>query len=992
MQNVQKRFQRVLTLALLLTVCTVAWAQQRITGTVNDSQGEALVGVTVLEAGTSNGTVTDYNGKFALNVKNGAQLKVSYVGYESQTLRAANGMVVILKEDNTQLDEVVVVGYGTMRRKDVTSSITTVQAKDLNKGVITDISSMLQGKVAGLSITTNGDPNGHPSISLRGASTLRDGAMSPYYVVDGVPGVDISLVSPDDIESIDVLRDASATAIYGSKAANGVIIVTTKSGNKGGRTNVTYNGYVAFDFNAKNLDLADANDIRNYAKANNLDYQFDGGGNTNWRDEVLRTGISHSHNLSINGGNGKSHYMASVTYIDRQGIIDGSHMNRMNARTLMGTKVLNDRLSLDLGLNAMYGQHVGVKMDNEGASVLDAMNYYNPTNPIRGENGNYYVASGSKNYNPLSLIQEDTSETVWKRDQVTAKATLDIIDGLKWTANYSFNYYQSTYGGYDTRNSQLEGIGSKQGLADRSTRKGYEHNFETYGNFDKTFNKVHKVSIMAGYSWAERTKDDGFGVKVHNFLDDQLKWNQLSYAGEIDGVQAVSSGVKETIRDISFYGRIGYSYNSRYMIQATIRRDGSSVFSKDNHWGTFPSVSAAWNITEESFMKNQNVFDNLKLRAGYGVSGNSMGFGAYKGLSTYGANGATFQYNGVTWPILKINQLGNEDLKWETTSMLNIGLDFGFCHNRINGSIEFYTKKTKDLIWDYPISTVIYPINWISSNVGEMNNTGVELTLNVDVVRTKDFNWMTTLNLAHNSNEVKKMHNDRFQVGTFDQGDPMIAGVSANGYTQRVIEGEPLGTFYLWQFGGYDENGKAQYVERNEDGTLTGNMTSSPEYKDRYNAGSAQPKLNLGWNNNITYKNWSLNLFFTGVFGNKIYNGSRAQYTSPELFSTGKNVLKEFINERPATDLTGNIPSDRFLENGSYFRLQTVTLGYTFENLGPWLNSLQVYATCNNAFTITGYKGLDPEVNMGGIAPGIDYRWSNYPHTRTVMAGVKINF
>ena len=998
--SLKQETQKAMFFLFFLLCSTVMMAQNKVSGTVLDATGEPLIGVSVLEAGTTNGVVTDFNGAFTLTVKQGARLTFSYVGYTSQTLAATNGMKVTLQEDNTVLNEVVVVGYGTMRRKDVTSSITTVQAKDLNKGVFSDPASMLQGKVAGLMVTTSGDPNGTPSITLRGASSLREGAaMQPYYVIDGIPGVDISMVSPDDIESIDVLRDATATAIYGSKAANGVIIITTKSGGKTERTNVSYNGYVAFDLVAKKLDVASASDIRNYVKSNNLEYAYDKGGDTDWQKEVLRTGISHNHNVSINGGGAKTKYMASINFTDRQGVVDGSHMNRLNVRSLLSSKVLKDRLELSVGLNAMYGKHENMSMGkgghgggNEGKSVLDAMNYFNPTIPVRNTDGTWSTGDGSANYNPLSIINEDTSETIWKRNQIIAKATLNIIDGLNWNANYSFDNFQSTYSDYHSHNTQLVPYNAYNGNASRSTWFGNNHTFETYVNYDQTFAKVHKVALMAGYSWEERTSNDGFGLSVHNFFDDYLKWNQLTYAGTIDGMTAVQSGTKEKVRNISFYGRVSYSYNSRYMLQATIRRDGSSVFGDGNRWGTFPSISAAWNITEESFMANQKVFDNLKLRVGYGVSGNALGFGAYSAVATYGATGTTFTYNGNNWAILGATKLANPDLKWETTGMLNIGLDYAFLNNRINGSLEFYNKKTKDLIWNYPVSTVIYPFDYIAANVGEITNTGIEFTINFDAVRTKDFNWMTTLNLSHNKNTVDKLSNDKYKTSTFAQGDPMVAGVSANGYTQRVMEGEPLGTFYLYEYAGTGAEGKATYYVRDANGNKTGETTSSPEYKDRYIAGNAQPKLNLGWNNTLSYKNWNMTLFFTGVFGNKIYNGARAHYTAPDFFAGGKNVLKEFITDRPASDNLSNIPSDRFLEKGDYFRLQTLSIGYTFGKLGDWLQNLQVYATCNNVFTITGYKGLDPEVRMDGIDPGVDYRWSTYPHTRTIMAGLRVNF
>ena len=988
MQNVRKAFSRTLTLALLLMVTTVAWAQQRIGGTVRDAKGEALIGVSVKEAGTSNGTTTNMNGQFTLNVRQGANLEFSYIGYNPQTLRAQNGMTVTLQEDNQLIDEVVVVGYGTMRRKDVTSSITTVKAEDLNRGVFTDPGQMLQGKVPGLVISSTADPNGAPTITLRGASTLRTGAMSPYYVVDGIPGVDISIVAPDDIESIDVLRDATATAIYGSKAANGVIIITTKKGAEE-KTNVTYNGYVAFDKILKTYDVCTADDLRQYAKTNGIALK-DGGANTDWQDEVLRTGISHNHNLSISGGNERTNYMISGNLMKREGVIKMTGMDRFNIRSLVSTKVLKDHLTLSMGVNSMYGKHFGVPTGNEGASVLDAMNYYSPTNAIKNPDGSWTVGAGSKNYNPLALMEENTSETIWKRNQFIGKTALELWKGFFWNVNYSWSNYQRTYSAYNTRKSQLEGIGNKNGQATRSTYFGREQTFETYLNYGFEVG-LSKIDLMAGYSWEEKKNNDGFGLSVEGYYNDDLTWYNMSYAQTILGVQnSVESGYRENIRNISFYGRVNYSFDSRYMLQATIRRDGSSVFGKNNRWGTFPSVSAAWNITEEAFMQNQNLFSNLKLRAGYGISGNAMGFDVYSSFNTYGATG-TFTYDGKLYRTYAATKNANPDLKWESTGMLNIGLDFGFLKNRIHGTLEVYHKKTKDLIWSYPVPTTQYVYGWMDANVGEMTNKGIELTLNIDAIRTKDFSWMTTINLSHNKNTVDKMQNDQFHTTNLTQGDPMVAGVSANGWTQRIMEGESIGTFYTYQYAG-TVNGRSEYYVLDENGNRTGETTNNPGLKDRSITGCAQPKLNAGWNNNLRYKNWNLNAFITGVFGNDVYNGPRAHYTSAQMFSDGKNVLKEFL-DFPAGDASGSLPSDRFIEKGTYIRLQSLSLSYTFRNcFNDWIQDLTLYGTANNLLTITNYKGLDPEVNLGGIDPGIDYRWSRYPHTRTFMLGVKINF
>lgn len=992
MQIVQKTngriMKRVLLSSALLLVSTLTFAQSKVSGTVKDANGEPLIGVSVLEVGTQNGAVTDMYGNYKLNVKPGAKLKISYIGFTPQTVKAGSNSQIVLQEDNTALNEVVVVGYGTMRRKDVTSSITTVKAEDLNQGVFTDPGQMLQGKVPGLVVSSTADPNGSPTITLRGASTLRTGVMSPYYVVDGIPGVDISIVSPEDIESIDVLRDATATAIYGSKAANGVIIITTKKGAEE-KTNVSYNGYVAFDNILKKYDVCTADDLRQYAKDNNITLK-DGGANTDWQDEVLRTGISHNHNVNISGGNGSTNYMISADLRKREGVIKMTGFDRFNVRSLVSTKTLKDHLTVSLGANMMYGKHFGVPSGNEGASVLDAMNYYSPTNAIKNADGTWTVGSGSKNYNPLALMEENKSETVWKRNQFVGKTALELWKGFAWSVNYSWSNYQSTYSAYNTRNSQLEGIGNKNGQATRNTYFGREQTFETYLNYDFKVGKS-KWGLMGGYSWEEKKNNDGFGLSVEGYYNDDLGWYNMSYAQTILGVQnSVQSGYLEKVRNISFYGRVNYSFDSRYMLQATIRRDGSSVFGKNNRWGTFPSVSAAWNITEEKFMQNQHIFDNLKLRAGYGISGNAMGFDVYSSYNTYGASG-TFVYDGKTYRTYGATKNANPDLKWESTGMLNIGLDFAFLKGRLNGTVEVYHKKTKDLIWSYPVSTTQYIYGWMDANVGEMTNKGIEFTLNAVPVRTKNFMWSTTLNLSHNKNTVDKMQNETFHTTNLTQGDPMVAGVSADGWTQRIMEGEPIGTFYTYQYAG-TVNGRSEYYVLDENGNRTGETTNNPSLKDRSITGCAQPKLNAGWNNTLTYKNWSLNAFITGVFGNDVYNSARAHYTSAQMFSDGKNVLKEFLNN-PASDASGSLPSDRFIEKGSYVRLQTLSLSYTFRNcFNDWIQDLTLYGTANNLFTITSYKGLDPEVNLGGIDPGIDYRWSRYPHTRTFMVGVKINF
>ena len=989
-----------LFMALFLMNVSWAFAQLTVTGRVQSKSGEPLIGVNVIEKGTTNGTVTDLDGNFSLRTEKGKTLVFSYIGFVAQeNVVKGTRMNVTLLEDTETLDEVVVIGYGSMQRKDVTSSITSVKAEDLNVGVVTSPAQMLQGKVPGLTVANTSDPNGAASISLRGASSLRAGeAMEPYYVIDGVPGASLSLIAPDDIESIDVLRDASATAIYGSKAANGVIIVTTKKGNKNGHTNVSYSGYVAWDKTMNSLDMMTAEQLLDFANSNNIDlspyYDVNNPANTNWQDEVLRTGFSHNHNVSINGGNEKTNYSASINFMDRQGVVRGTSMDRLNARSFVQTKALNNRLELAFSVNASVRNSSTGPTGGQGQSVLDAMYYYSPLVPVKNEDGSWYGNTQiSQNFNPVRMINEDRYDTKEKLLQGTAQATLHIIDGLDWNLNLSYQNQQYIYSNYNSSKTELPSVASRNGQADRSTLENTRKQMETYLNWNHTFADAHKVGVMLGYSWEQADNNDGFGLKVYNFYNDDLTYHNLGVANNISINDVISNNLS-TLRMISFYGRINYSYKSKYLLQATVRRDGSSAFGINNRWGTFPSVSAAWRITEESFMKNQDVFDDLKLRIGYGVSGNSLGFDAFYSRPIYGstgwftyvdANGTSSQYR-----ILGATRNSNPDLKWETTGMFNIGLDFGFLNNRLTGTIEYYDKRTSDLIFDYAVSTNRYPYGWMTANVGDISNKGVEITINAIPVKTHNFTWSTTLNLSHNKNVVEKLSNDMYSVEYSDRANPDVGGYTST-QVQRIMEGSPLGQFYLYEWAGYDENGGSIFNDYDADGNLIG-TTDAPADEDRRPHGSAQPKLTYGWNNDFTWKNWTLTAFFQGVAGNKIFNATRCYYNNVSLVSNGKNVLAEVAEGQNAHDSRAQAPSDRYLENGSYLRLSTLTLGYNFGKLGNWINNLRIYATCNNVFTITGYKGVDPEISLGGLEPGMDWRNTTYPRTRTFMVGVNVNF
>lgn len=981
---------------MFLLSSTLAFAQNKVTGTVTDKTGAPLPGVNVLEKGTTNGSITDANGKYSLNVGKGKTLMFSYIGFTTREVVVNQNVIdIALQEDLQALDEVVVIGYGSMTRKDVTSSITTVKADKLNVGTYTSPAQLLQGKVPGLTITQSSDPNSeYSSITLRGASSLRGGeAMEPYYVVDGVPGVSLALIAPEDIESIDVLRDATATAIYGSKAANGVIIVTTKKG-KAGKATVTYSAYIAADKVMKNLDMMTADDLRAYAKANNFTINNDFGANTDWQKEVQRTAFTHNHNVSISGGSDRTSYTASINYMEKQGVIKGTDMDRLIGRAFVQTRALNDRLTLSMNLNASITNNNSVETGGDNNSVYDAMNYYSPLVPVRDENGNWTNYVGvSQNYNPLSMINEDLYHHQTKKMQGTAKASLDIIDGLQWNATLSYQNEQFLWDEYHTSQSQMTYV-KDNGQAHRRTTQDLKKVFETYLNYDKTFNEVHKLGIMLGYSWEETTKADGYGLTVYDFYNDDLGYKNLGMANKMDGIDGVWSSAENTLRMISFYGRVNYSYNSKYLLQATVRRDGSSAFGVNNRWATFPSFSAAWRISEEEFAKDWG-FDDLKLRAGYGVSGNSLGFDPYISRMLYGGTG-WFTYvdsNGVesNYRIIGALRNSNPDLKWESTSMFNIGVDFSVLGGRLGATIEYYVKKTSDLILAYEVSTNRYQYPSMWANVGDISNKGVEISINAIPVQTKNFEWSTTVNLSHNKNIVEKISNDTYSVPYINTANPNIGGSAQANSIQRIMEGEPIGTFYMWKWAGYNDEGVSVFNEYDEDGNVIGTTTRLDE-KDRVKVGSAQPKLNLGWNNTLTYKNWTLTAFFQGTFGNKIFNATRAQYNNTTNIQQGKNGLKEIMTDQKITDVNAQAPSDRYLEDGSYLRLSTLSLGYDFGKIGNWINNLKLTATCNNVFTITGYSGTDPEVSLGGIEPGIDWRNSFYPRTRTFMLGLNVNF
>ncbi|MDE5794925.1 MAG: TonB-dependent receptor [Muribaculaceae bacterium] len=989
-------------LMLLAFVLSGLAAQAAIVkGTVTDVAGEPLIGATVMVAGTNSGTATDFDGNFSIEVEQGKTIHVSYVGYLSQDVKVkGNDLKIVLKEDTALLDEVVVVGYGTMKRKDLTGSITTVNSKELNVGAYTDPGQLLQGKVPGLVVVQNSDPNGGVnSLTLRGASTL-NGSTSPLYVVDGIPGVNLNLIPPSEIESIDVLRDASATAIYGSKAANGVIIVTTKRGSEG-PARVTYSGYVSWERIAKDHDMMTADELRAYAEANNISLPNDKGANTNWAKEVQRTGFATNHDISISGGGKNTTYNVSLNYIKRDGIIQGVGNNLFTGRSYIETKTLKDRLTLGIGINGNIRKEWGVPRGLQGGSVYEGMYYYSPLVPVTNEDGSWYSDKTiSQNYNPLSLVYENKSTATYKRLQFTGKASLKILEGLYLNANFSYDTQNYHYKDYTSTKSQNN---TRHGESSRNVTDDWGKLMEIYGNYDKEFGENHKLALMAGYSWEEHKNGEGFGARGYNYYDDSIGWNNIGVANSWD-TDPVWGNVLNHTKMISFYGRVNYSLMSKYLFQAAIRRDGASTFGTNNRWATFPSASVAWRISEENFLRDASSWlSDLKLRVGWGQSGNAGGFDIYTSRFFYNT-AARFDYvdeagNVHSYKGLTAARNVNPDLKWETTTMLNLGLDFSFFNGRLAGTLEYYDKSTKDMIWDYPVSTLIYPVNWITANVGKMKNRGVELMIQGYPVRTRDFSWMTSLNFSHNDNKVVSVSNSEFNAGVINRYDPNLPGLSQGCNTQRIVEGKPIGSFYLWDWAGYNEDGLSCFYRYDGQGNKildeNGNpeTTIQPGEDDRVYMGNAQPKLTMGWDNRFSYKNWDLNIFFTGVFGQKIFNEPHAYFSYVGSIAQGKNVMASIVDDQIPTDGLAHYPSQRYLEDGSYFKLATATLGYTFRDcFNGWLSDIRIYVSANNIFTITKYTGRDPEINLGGLDPGHDTRSDHYPRTRQILVGAQINF
>lgn len=959
------------------------YAQESFTvrGTVKDSFGE-MIGVNVVVKGTTTGTVTNLDGLYEITVPAGARLQFSFVGYaiaefvitQSQTLD------VLLEPDFARLDELVVIGYGVQKKSDLTGSVGHVRSDELNTGVLTDPVAGIQGKIAGVSVTKKGgDPNAGYDIKIRGASSLTTNT-SPLFVIDGVPGADPTTISPDDIESFNVLKDASAAAIYGSRGAFGVVIITTKRGMDRQGARIDFNTYVSNDFVAKRLDLLSGQQYRDFVTSKTeLASQFlDGEANTDWQDEVYRTGISQNYNLAFSGGDDKTVYRASLSHSDYEGVVIGSDKARTTARINIDQKALNDKLKISTGLSATFEKNNYISYGGWGSNeVLYQAFQRNPTDPVKDANGDFYeIERVFQYYNPVNLVEQIHNERDAKRYFGFLKADLEIFKGLE--AGVNLAYTRNDDEGFYFEPTTMY-LGNHDGYGRRNYNNYSSKVLETTLRYNTQIGKSG-IETVGGYSFQEEFFT-GFNAEGRNPFLNYTMMHDLSLFQTVVPGRNIGS-YKSSSRLISFFARGIYNWDSKYFLTATIRRDGSSKFGINNEWGWFPSVSAMWNITNEAFMNEVNLINNLRLRFGYGLTGNQE-IGNYNDIRYYQSAGTAPNFEtGEDAILFRFAHEANPDLKWESNSELNVGLDFGVLDNKISGSFDFFTKKTFDLLGQYSVPQPAV-IDRVWRNVGEFKTTGFEFFIQVYPVRNTNFDWRTAVTFLTYKQEVVSLSSDpynwtRLQTG-YLSGPGLVGDLN---WTQVVDENIPLGTWFMPEYAGLSADGKFLFY------TAAGGVTRNLELAERREVGSAQPDFEFGWSNYMNiYKNLDLNFTFRAVYGYEVFNTTRMIFGNP-IFLPTRNVLNEAIDEYER-GLTDNPKvSSYYLEDASFIRLDNISLGYNFKNVGQF-EKIRVYIASNNVFTLTKYSGIDPEISTTGLSFGLD-QYNVYPKTRTVTLGINV--
>lgn len=953
-----------------------------VSGTVfSDEDNLPLPGVTVLIKGTTRGVSTDVDGKFSIDVPDeGAVLVFSFIGFAPQELEVYTDkeLSITLKAELTSMNEVVVVGYGTTRKGDITSSIAGVKEENFVKGAVRDAGQLIQGKVAGLRVTTpSGDPGAGTQINLRGINSI-NGTSDPLVLIDGVPGT-LNTVPPEDIESIDVLKDGSAAAIYGTRATGGVILITTRKGSQGGRNTVSYDTYVSVQQIARKLNLLDGDDYRRLIAEEGIPYT-DYGGNTDWVDEMTRNPISQNHNLSFTGGNKTTNFTAAVNYRNWQGIFLRSNQERFNIRADMNHSMFDDKLRANFQIiNRVFTSDQG---GADGYAYRQAI-IRNPTDRVRTEDGNWQERDGYFYENPISRIYEADSVSKTKEMRVNGSLTYSPIDNLDLKMMVS-NVQSSKLAGYATSfehtNTRLN---NQDGTASRSTSAYNENLMELTANYNHTVGS-HYFTVLGGYSWQDATYEDFFASNW-DFPTDLYKWNNLGAGGALQAGQAGMGSTKNRWQLAGFFGRATYNFKDKYLFMASVRREGSSRFGVNNQWGTFPAASVGWKISNEPFLRNLKNVGEIKLRFGYGVTG-TIASSPYLSQISYDFNRANGAYVGGEWVQGFIPARNfNPDLKWEKKQEINFGIDYSFFNDRVSGSIDLYRRDINDLLYNFPVPVPPYLTGSMTINAGVLQNDGIEILLNLAPIRKPGFSWNTNITYSTNRNKLVSLSNDQFEA-TNDFFTAGYTGEPIQDYTHRVEVGSAIGRFFLWKSVGVTEDG--EWLIENTEGEAIPISTASQE--DRQFYGNGIPRHILGFNNSFQIQNFDVQFNFRGAFGHEILNFQRMFYENP--YNPAYNMLETAYDPVYGQRLSSDLALvSHYIEKGDYFKLDNFTVGYTFSKVA-FLRNARVYASGLNLFTITNYKGIDPEgVSVTGFDPGNDQR-DKYPTTRTYTLGLNLTF
>ncbi|HVU54148.1 MAG TPA: SusC/RagA family TonB-linked outer membrane protein [Puia sp.] len=949
---------------------------------------EPLSGVSVTVKGSSAGTTTTPDGRFSLSLNDTATLVFSFVGYDNQEIPVSSSDSVInvtLRPASHSLNEVVVIGYGTQKKRDVTSAVASVKPEDFNQGGARNVMDLVQGKVAGLTITrTSGtNPNTSPSIQLRSATSLT-GSNSPLIIVDGIPGGNLDLLQQDDVASIDVLKDGSAAAIYGTQANGGVILVTTKKG-RSGPPRFDYSTYFRKEFVRKRPDFMTAGQFRQrvesgqYPQLTNTYITAPYDANTDMFDSLVnRENLTQYHNLAISGGSENLNYRASIYYSRIEGIALANSRTQYGGRFSINGKGLDGRLTSQIDLVTNYN-----KANLNGGGQWESALARIPTLPIHDPTGKFYTSKLTSN--PIS----DLAQTSNTRDQATnsldAQFNLELIKGLKAGVFGSIMRDSRNDDQYQSLNSDpslYNDLYPGGGYAYKGSTVISDYAFTPTLEYTHTFGSDHHLSAVAGYNYQ-------YHVEVDDHQDNRGFFNDVFSNNNLGAGQALADGkadqysFKSDEKLIAFFGRINYNYLERYFLQLSLRHEGSSKFGANHKWGNFPAVSAGWDLSREAFMRDVSFIDNLKLRAGYGVTGNS-GISPYQSLVTLTTGGQYAYPDGVYRQTYGPGNNPNPDLRWEKKAETNIGVDFSMLHSRLTGSIDAFYRKTTDLLYNYNTQLPPFVQPNIYTNVGSMSSKGIELTVSGTLIRKEDFTWRMDVTASTTRNKMISLSNGTYKLSYFGLGG--ITGPGALGNALRITEGGAIGNFYGKRFAGFDSVGHWLFYKA--DGKTAVPLTEITE-SDLSVIGNAIPKYYLSWTNSFVYKKWDLRVFFRGRFGYKILNAMDLDYGNK--FALPNNVLNVAFTKYARLNDTYQY-SNYYLQPGGFFKLDNVTLGYTFQLNSNYIRNLRIYASGSNLAIFTRYKGNDPDfVEDTGLAPGIDAQGA-YPSTRQFLVGLNLGF